>query len=53
MGIWAAAQLIPLLQIPPVKLIAINGTERPVDDQYGEPPADGFYDIPEMGQTAF
>ncbi len=49
MGIWAAAQLIPLLQIPPVKLIAINGTERPVDDQYGIPVR--IYDLTEKGMT--
>ncbi len=37
MGVWAAANVIPLLGIDPVKRVALNGTELPVDDQYGIP----------------
>lgn len=37
MGVWAAANVIPLWKIKPDQLIALNGTERPVDDKYGIP----------------
>ena len=47
MGVWAAANVIPLLDIAPVKLIALNGTELPVDDQYGIPVR--IYELTERG----
>lgn len=49
MGVWAATQLLPSLNIQPVKLIALNGTERPVDDQYGIPVR--VYELTEKGMT--
>lgn len=47
MGVWAAANVIPLLDIAPVKLVALNGTELPVDDQYGIPVR--IYELTERG----
>lgn len=37
MGVWAAANVIPLWKIKPDQLIVLNGTEWPVDDKYGIP----------------
>lgn len=37
MGVWAAAYLFPFLKVNPVVSVALNGTERPVDDKYGIP----------------
>jgi biotin synthesis protein BioG len=35
MGVWAASQILEKSNIKITKAIAINGTERPVDDVYG------------------
>lgn len=37
MGVWAAAQILPEWNINPSRLIALNGTECPVDDRFGIP----------------
>lgn len=37
MGVWAAARVIPTLAVAPVALVAINGTGKPVDDEWGIP----------------
>lgn len=37
MGVWAAANVLPKWNIVPDKLVGLNGTERPVDNQYGIP----------------
>lgn len=37
MGVWAASCVLPRWEIKPDKLIALNGTEYPVDDCYGIP----------------
>lgn len=37
MGVWAAANILPYWNIQVKACIAINGTERPVDDSYGIP----------------
>lgn len=37
MGVWAATCVVPLLRVNPVVLVAINGTEHPVDDCFGIP----------------
>lgn len=49
MGVWAAAQVVPSLGISPSKQIALNGTERPVDDRYGIPVR--IYGLTEKGMT--
>ena len=37
MGVWAASCVVPHLKIQPRLAVALNGTERPVDDRYGIP----------------
>lgn len=37
MGVWAASNVIPELPFSPSRLIALNGTEHPVDDHWGIP----------------
>lgn len=37
MGVWAAANTLPVFHVKPERLIALNGTERPIDDKYGIP----------------
>lgn len=38
MGVWAAACVLPDLHLKKIDFsVALNGTERPVDDQYGIP----------------
>lgn len=37
MGVWAASHLLRLSGIQPVASVALNGTERPVNDQFGIP----------------
>lgn len=37
MGVWAAAQFLSLRNIRPLRRVALNGTERPVDDRFGIP----------------
>lgn len=37
MGVWAAAHVVPLLGVIPTFSVALNGSESPVDDQYGIP----------------
>lgn len=38
MGVWAASVLLSEWKLPVTKAIAINGTERPIDERYGVPP---------------
>ncbi len=47
MGVWAAANIVPLLGIKPAGCIALNGTERPIDNCYGIPPT--VYRLTEKG----
>lgn len=49
MGVWAASCVIPALKIRPCLSIAFNGTERPVDDQYGIPAK--IYELTEKGMS--
>lgn len=49
MGVWAVAQVLPQLKIVPSKKVALNGTERPVDDQYGIPVR--IYELTEKGMN--
>jgi biotin synthesis protein BioG len=49
MGVWAAATLLARWKLPYRRAVAINGTERPVDDQHGIPPA--IYSITERGMN--
>lgn len=35
MGVWAAAVLLERWKLPVTRRVAINGTERPVDERYG------------------
>lgn len=37
MGVWAAAHLLPTWKVAIKKKVALNGTERPVDDRFGIP----------------
>jgi biotin synthesis protein BioG len=37
LGVWAASQVLSKSDIETVKKIAINGTEKPIDDMYGIP----------------
>ena len=39
MGVWAASQVAPLLNIPIGRSIALNGTPFPIDAEQGIPPA--------------
>ena len=50
MGVWAAANVLPLCEIHPVRLVALNGTERPVDNSYGIP--ERIYRLTERGMNA-
>lgn len=47
MGVWAASCVIPKLKIQPVLSVALNGTERPVDDCDGIPVK--VYELTEKG----
>ena len=49
MGVWAAAQFLSTRNIRPLKRVALNGTERPVDDRYGIPVR--VYALTEKGMT--
>lgn len=49
MGVWAAANLLPRLNIEPEKLIGLNGTEHPVDDKSGIP--ERIYLLTERGMN--
>ncbi|MDE6452404.1 MAG: DUF452 family protein, partial [Odoribacter sp.] len=49
MGVWAASQVVSSWGICPSKQIALNGTECPVDDQYGIPVR--IYGMTEKGMT--
>lgn len=37
MGVWAADRVISRLEMKPERCVALNGTTRPVDDEYGIP----------------
>lgn len=37
MGVWAASCVVPYFPVRPRLSVALNGTERPVDDLYGIP----------------
>ncbi len=50
MGVWAASCLVPHLKMQPRLVVALNGTERPVDDQYGIPVK--IYRLTEKGMDA-
>lgn len=50
MGVWAAANTLPDWGIAPQTLIAFNGTECPVDNQYGIPVVS--YRLTERGMNA-
>lgn len=49
MGVWAAANVLPEWEVHPDRLVALNGTERPVDDLYGIPVRS--YVLTENGMT--
>lgn len=49
MGVWAAAQFLTTRNIRSLKRVALNGTERPVDDRYGIPVR--VYALTEKGMT--
>ncbi|MDE5610651.1 MAG: DUF452 family protein [Odoribacter sp.] len=49
MGVWATAQFLTTRNIRSLKQIALNGTERPVDDHYGIPVR--VYALTEKGMT--
>lgn len=49
MGVWAAANLLPELPIRPTACIALNGTERPVNDSFGIP--ENVYILTEKGMN--
>lgn len=50
MGVWAAANILPFWPIRPRHCIALNGTERPIDDRYGIPVR--VYELTEKGMDA-
>lgn len=45
MGVWAAAQTLPQMNVSPKLQIAINGTEYPIDNVFGIP--EGLYRMTE------
>ncbi len=49
MGVWAAANVMPEWGVQPDRLVALNGTERPVDNLYGIPVRS--YELTENGMT--
>lgn len=49
MGVWAAANTLPDWQVEPDKCVALNGTELPIDNQYGIPVRS--YELTERGMT--
>lgn len=49
MGVWAAANLLPVVGIQPERLIGLNGTEHPVHDQWGIPVR--IYQLTERGMN--
>ena len=49
MGVWAAANSIQRLDVHPIRWIALNGTEHPVDDRWGIPAR--IYGLTEKGMN--
>lgn len=49
MGVWAAANLLPVMGVQPDRLIALNGTEHPVSDAWGIPVR--IYQLTEKGMN--
>lgn len=49
MGVWAAANLVPLLSVVPSKIIGLNGTEHPIHDRWGIP--EKVYRLTEKGMN--
>lgn len=49
MGVWAAANILPEWGISYTRLIALNGTEHPVNDSWGIP--DKIYRLTERGMN--
>jgi len=49
MGVWAATQVLPRMNIRPDRLVALNGTACPVDDHYGIPVR--IYELTEKGMN--
>jgi biotin synthesis protein BioG len=50
MGVWAASVSLTRWGIVPAAAVALNGTERPVDERHGIPPA--IYALTERGMDA-
>ncbi len=50
MGVWGAANILPVWGIACTRLIALNGTEHPVNDSWGIP--DKIYQLTEKGMNA-
>lgn len=50
MGVWAAANILPEWGVSCTRLIALNGTEYPVNDSWGIP--DKIYRLTERGMNA-
>ncbi len=50
MGVWAAANILPVCGISCKRLTALNGTEHPVDDRWGIP--EKIYRLTEKGMNA-
>ena len=49
MGVWAADRVISRLEMKPERCVALNGTTRPVDDEYGIPVK--IYELTEKGMN--
>lgn len=49
MGVWAAANVLSRMQLEPSLLIGLNGTEYPVNDQWGIPSR--VYELTEKGMS--
>lgn len=49
MGVWAASNLLSKMNLQPLKLVCLNGTERPVNDEHGIPVK--IYQLTEKGMT--
>lgn len=49
MGVWAAANVLPAWGIVSHRLVALNGTEHPVDDRWGIPVR--IYRLTELGMN--
>ena len=50
MGVWAADRVISRLEMKPERCVALNGTTRPVDDEYGIPVK--IYELTEKGMKS-